>query len=166
MKPHRQELVYAFIERHRLHLPGEHRVNIADLYKDHRPILAPRLPCVSMVMDRVDRRGQPHRQIWMRRELSGQSRRLLYVHERMHDVLGHDASIPLYEVNPWFYDRDEREAWEAAAMVFVPRETFFQAPDVSWLSMVTHAPVWLIHMLPLMKQHFRFPAIGRPAIFR
>lgn len=56
--------------------------------------------------------------------LSGFDRRLVYAHELGHFVAGHMASSVTSSLNSWQHDREERQAWIAAAVMLVPVEAF------------------------------------------
>jgi hypothetical protein len=76
-------------------------------------------------------------------------RRIVYAHEAAHGIIGHSGAMALDELDPWFKGRIEREAWQGAAMLLIPR-LFPRGCDVTRESIIRDCdiPTWLIDRLP------------------
>lgn len=47
-------------------------------------------------------------------------RTIVYAHEAAHGLFGHRGSLAAARVDRWFHDRQERDAWAAAAQLLIP----------------------------------------------
>lgn len=73
-----------------------------------------------------DASDAPMGTIFIEQELPRDDRRLVYAHELGHMVAGHSGTPVTSKLNSFQHDRNEREAWLAAAVLLIP-------PDVvSW----------------------------------
>lgn len=50
--------------------------------------------------------------------------REIYCHEVGHLICNHLGSLRSLKVDEWFHSREEREAWEVAALLLIPTEVF------------------------------------------
>lgn len=169
MKPHRRELVEEFVRRHALHHPRKHVAEIGNLKPLFRPRVVPagRLHCPAMALvpswDAITE--QTPMNIFLRRDLAEVDMRLAYTHEVMHAVLGHRGSISMRRIEPWFHDRDEREAWEATAIALIPEWSYRESLNVRWLARASKVPEWLIAFHPLAEDA-GVTACARSGLFR
>lgn len=77
-----------------------------------------------------------------------QDQRLNYAHEIGHVLCGHGASLPSLELGDWWYDKDEREAWEAASRLLIPWTAISSGHTTSEIAMICEVPEWLVEMYP------------------
>jgi len=75
-------------------------------------------------------------------------RRVLYAHEVGHLLCGHPGSLRSLGVADWFHDRDEREAWEVAAALLIPRDAWVGGATPADVAASCHVPVWLAERYP------------------
>lgn len=104
------------IERYRLHDNGA-PVDLAALEDDY--------PIVRADLTGTGLRGFVHVQedeitVVLDSSLSPWQARLTYMHEVAHVELGHEGSLRCDAVNPWFDERQEREARRFSALVLIP----------------------------------------------
>lgn len=167
MKDHRQTLVRSFIARHQLHHRDRSVVDLSPLHRWYRPVLAP------AEADYVAWTARPYggvvtaktpAKIWLREGLCPQDRRLAFAHEVAHHLLGHTGSLPLRSVDPWFHSRDEREAWQAAALLLIPFDAFWGCAHIEMLSKRCDVPSWLIGEYPEAAR-LSLPPMKRQGVF-
>lgn len=74
--------------------------------------------------------------------------RLAYTHEIGHILHGHSGSLRAIEVNEWFHDHQEREAWEVAAALLIPLEEVAKHHEwsVSSIAALCEVPEWLVRL--------------------
>lgn len=78
--------------------------------------------------------------------LSDAGRRLVYAHELGHFAAGHMASPVTSSLNSWQHDRDEREAWLAAAVLLIPTSAVRWGENVDEIAARCRVPVALAQM--------------------
>ncbi len=74
--------------------------------------------------------------------------RLNYAHEVGHVLCGHAGSLPHLDLGEWWYDRDEREAWQVASRLLIPWSVLVSGYTVSDIAMICEVPEWLVEMYP------------------
>ena len=78
--------------------------------------------------------------------------RLIYAHEVGHAILGHEGQLRLSEMDSWFTNRLEREAWQVAAQLLVPQSLLWAAAQHGWspshVAALCAVPEWLVAMHP------------------
>lgn len=84
--------------------------------------------------------------------LDDSTARLIYAHEIGHAVLGHEGSLRLSEMDTWFSDRAEREAWQVAAQLLIPHQVLWLSAQQGWsldqVAAICDVPLWLVEMYP------------------
>lgn len=86
--------------------------------------------------------------VYLDRSLSSLERRWSYAHEIGHVLCGHASSVPTLRVSEELHDRNEREAWEAAAVLLVPIEAFVEGQTVDGMAALCEVPPWLVQLYP------------------
>lgn len=84
--------------------------------------------------------------VLIEQSLSEDDRRLVYAHEIGHFICGHLASPVTSEVNGWQHDRDEREAWLAAAVLLIPSSAVGWGENVDEVAAHCRVPAELVQM--------------------
>lgn len=81
--------------------------------------------------------------------LSKQRQRIIHAHEIGHALNDHAGAFKWEEakMDLWFADREEREAWEVAAMLLVPIDTVVTYQDASRIATICDVPEWLVGLL-------------------
>ncbi len=82
--------------------------------------------------------------ILLETDLDSPERRLAYAHEIGHVVCGHPGSLRARQVDNWFGDRHEREAWEFAAKLLVPDSVRWLMETEQALASTCEVPEWLV----------------------
>jgi len=169
LKEHLQQRVYDFIDAHHLHDPRTYKANLEQLKK---VFTFRRLPATSPTYafsfrpEPFPNGPVPPVSIYVRDGLTYEERRMAIAHEVGHAILDHLGSHALYKIAPYFHTKDEREAWQAAAILLIPEHAIDDSPHVRWLERVTLTPAWLINEYPYVQRAFSLPMQTRPAMFR
>lgn len=93
--------------------------------------------------------------------IAGRLRRIAYAHEVGHIVCGHVGSLAAREINASWHDKQEAQAWEAAAMLLVPVEAFAWDATVDEIAAACDVPAGLVERHPWLA-HLR--TMGRAAV--
>ena len=81
------------------------------------------------------------------RNLPEPERRLCFAHEVGHVIGNHIGSLRSLQVNEWFHDKNEREAWEVAAELLVPLEVFMvEGRTTEEIAALCEVPLWLVEL--------------------
>ena len=72
--------------------------------------------------------------------------RVVYAHEVGHGILGHRGELAFGPMSEWFSGKNEREAWEVAAMLLVPREALMPYVEASTIAAICEVPEELVHL--------------------
>lgn len=93
--------------------------------------------------------------------LSPAMRRLAYAHEIGHVACGHVGTLAAREINASWHDKQEEQAWEAAAKLLVPLSHFDQGETLEEIAAACRVPVGLVERHPWLG-HMR--TMGRAAV--
>lgn len=81
------------------------------------------------------------------RTLDADAARLVYAHEVGHALYGHEGAFTLMELDRWFQDRSEREAWRVAAQLLVPVDAIARYETVDRIASACRVPAFLVEMI-------------------
>ena len=76
--------------------------------------------------------------------LDDHDERIVYAHEVAHGILEHEGGLRLDEMDCWFENRSEREAWEVAARLLVPPVAWLDRGDVQRMAAAFAVPPALV----------------------
>jgi hypothetical protein len=168
LKEHLQAQVLEFAARHGLHSEHDYKANLETLKSvfDFQRLPATAAICsVTQQLEPFPGKPAPTPRIFVRDHMTYEDRRLAIAHEVGHIILGHNDSHGLYKVAPYFHNAQEREAWQAAALLLISWRAVLDSPHVRWLQRVCVVPAWLINELPYVQRAFSLPLQKRPAMF-
>ncbi len=78
--------------------------------------------------------------------------RVRYAHEIAHALCRHTGSLRMIQVDGWFHDRQEREAWQLAAHLLIPSRVIYEGGWSEWtmsdIAAACGVPEWLVEMYP------------------
>jgi Zn-dependent peptidase ImmA (M78 family) len=85
--------------------------------------------------------------VYIHKRLGPIDRRLAYAHEVGHALHGHAGALTLRQLDEWFLDRAELEAWRVAAQLLIPVEAIVQFETVDRIARACLAPPELVKLL-------------------
>lgn len=77
-------------------------------------------------------------------------RRIAYAHEAAHAILGFSGAMSLSDMDPWYADKQERDAWRGAAILLIPWTVQDEIEELT-LDAIAHAcdvPRFVAEQLP------------------
>lgn len=89
--------------------------------------------------------------VFLSDHLSDQAARAIYAHEIAHVLLNHRGTLTLRDLDDWFNDRQEAEAWAGAAYLLIPPSLLIAGMGTAALASVTHTPPWLPPLHPWLR---------------
>lgn len=54
------------------------------------------------------------------KSLPTELRRIAFAHEAAHAIMGYSGAMSLSDMDPWYANKQEREAWRGAAILLIP----------------------------------------------
>ena len=81
-------------------------------------------------------------------ELGDIDSRLAYAHEIGHILHGHSGTLRVMQIDEWFHNHQERDAWKVAAELLIPVEEVAKHHEWSAASIATlcEVPEWLVRL--------------------
>jgi hypothetical protein len=84
------------------------------------------------------------------RAIAGDERRIVYAHEVGHLLLGHVGSLALKEFSAAWHEKQEAQAWAAAAMLLIPTELCLGGETVEEIAARCRVPAGLAERHPAL----------------
>ncbi len=147
-----EETVAQLIDSFDLHGTTErpvHRVNLAPLEEwfpiTRRPLRALGLAGYVLAADHPVS-AERSINIVLASELTAYRTRLAYAHEIGHALHGHEGATLFDNLDSWFTDRFEREAWRVAAQLLVPVDAIATYQTVQAISQACDVPEKLVRL--------------------
>lgn len=82
--------------------------------------------------------------VTVNKRLTRNERRLVYAHEIGHALHGHAGAFRMDDIDAWFVDREEREAWTIAARLLVPMAAVTELGESRRIASACCVPEWLV----------------------
>lgn len=73
--------------------------------------------------------------------------RWVYAHEIGHALYGHEGAVSGVDPSEWQLDRDEWQAWKAAAQLLIPFEAVCYWQEKQRIASAMQVPVWLVELV-------------------
>ena len=148
MKPHIAEVVDLMIDAYGLHEDVTAPVPIFNL--------EPVFPVVRRDLDHMGIAGMvilPRElpvtecnfaRVVLSDALDDDDERLVYAHEVAHGIMGHEGELRVSDMDSWFTDRSERQAWQIAARLLIPPSAWLDRGDVQRMAAAFRVPTMLV----------------------
>lgn len=89
--------------------------------------------------------------VFLSDHLADAAARVIYAHEIAHVLYRHQGTVTLRDLDDWFNDRQEDQAWMGAAYLLIPPLLLLTGMGAEAIAAVTHTPPWLPAMHPWLR---------------
>lgn len=150
MKPHVIDAVRKLVERYALHADPSGPVpifNLEPMFPAVRRDFGP-MGVAGMVIlpETLPVTESNFAQVVLNKHLGPDGARLVYAHEVGHAIAGHVGELMCSNMDNWFTNRAEHQAWEIAARLLIPEPAWVDRRDIQRMSAVFRVPPSIVKL--------------------